>query len=249
MKKKKILRDIGILLSLFVGVLIFYAYYPVDETEIEQTVFIDKEGDIKERLIKLMNYKAAGSDDSELMKALSEIQNLIQDSDFNYELLLSNSSDINTYLLPGNMIVVNRGLINMCEEPEELIGIVAHGVGHLKYNHISEKFIKSLEIELLLDSSNTTIAEVSELLINNDFSEESESMADDYAIKKLEELSISPSVLANLYKRLYTKSDHIPEFLTTHPSLNSRISKLSKFENNTVQRNYSFDWDKLEASL
>ena len=249
MKKKKILRDIGILLSLFVGVLIFYAYYPVDETEIETTNYIDKEADIKDRLIKLMNYKAAGSDDSELMKTLGNIQNLIQDSDFSYQLYLSNSKEINIYSLPGNMIVVNRGLIQMCETPEELIGVIAHGVGHLKQNHISEKFKKNLEIELLLDSSNISIAEVSELLNNNSFVVGNENEADEYVINKLKELNISPSTLADLYKRLYTKSDIIPDFLTTHPGLNGRISRLSKFDNTLINRNYGFDWDKVKASL
>lgn len=249
MKKKKLLRDLGILLVLFIGAWAFFVYYPVDDTEEIVVVSVDKEASIKEKLIELMHLQPTGSDDSELMKALSELQNLVQDSEIAYQLYLSNSSDINTYSLPGNMIIVNRGLIKMCDTPEELIGIIAHGIGHLKHNHKSEQFITTLEIELLFEGNNASISEVSELLNKNSYSVENEIQADDYAISKMKELNISPHYMVSIFKRLYLKSDNIPEFLTTHPALNQRITKLSKFKEVSSEREYGFDWNKAKASL
>lgn len=250
MKKKRLLRDLGILLVLFIGAWVFFIYYPVDDKEeIVVAPVVDKEASIKEKLIELMHFQPAGSDNSELMKALGELQNLVKDSEIEYQLYLSNSSDINTYSLLGNMIVLNRGLIKMCDTPEELIGIIAHGIGHLKHNHNKEEFIKSLEIKLLLEENNASITEVSELLNNNLYSVENEIQADDYAISKMKELNISPHYMVYIFKKLYLKSDKIPEFLSTHPGLNQRIAKLSKFKEVSSEREYGFDWNKAKASL
>jgi len=137
----------------------------------------------------------------------------------------------------------------MCETPEELIGAVAHEVGHLKHNHINEQLIKSLGIELLFSGSNTSLGEVTQLLTQSAFSRENEIEADEYAINKLIELEISPNYLAKLFKKLYTETSMVPDFLNTHPGLNERISNFKKYEFKESNRKYEFDWVKVKNSL
>lgn len=249
MKKKKILRDLGILLGLFIAIWIYFSYNPIVESEVVKTSYVEKETQIKEKLISYMNFKAAGSDTTELMKALSEIQFLVQDKDVKYELYYSDSEEINAFALPANLIVINLGIIKQCESPEELIGVLAHEVGHLKEKHISEQIITSLGIALLFSTDVSTASEVSQILTQTAFSRDMETEADDYAIKKIEELSISPNHVAKLFKRLYTKTDLIPEFMSTHPGMHKRISKFSKFKDTFPQRQYEFDWTKVKNGL
>lgn len=183
------------------------------------------------------------------MRALGELKHLVSDKDVDYELYYSDSREINAYALPGNMIVINRGLIMECDTPEELIGVIAHELGHLKKNHHTDQLITTLSIELLLAGSSSTAGEVTKILTQSAFSRDMETEADDYAIKKMKELGISPNYLAKLFKKMYTKSDIIPEFLNSHPGMNKRISKFSKFPFEESTLEFTFDWLKVKNSL
>lgn len=247
--KKRLWRDFLILLVLFLGAWIFFTYYPVVDSEVVKVTYQDKEKEIKEKLIELMDFKQADSDTTQLLRSLGELKHLVSDSDIKYELYYSDSREINAYALPGNMIVLNRGIILECDTPEELIGVIAHELGHLKLKHHSEQLITTLSIELLLAGSGSTANEVTRILTQNAFSREMETEADDYAIKKMKELGISPNYLAKLFKKMYKRSDVIPEFLYSHPGMNERISKFSKFPFEESKLEYTFDWLKVKNSL
>jgi predicted Zn-dependent protease len=247
--KKRLWRDFLILVVLFLGAWIFFIYNPVVDSEVVKKTYIDKEKELKERLVNLLEFKQADSDTSQLLRSLGEMKHLISDKDVEYELYYSDSREINAYALPGNMIVINRGLILECDTPEELIGVIAHELGHLKMKHHTDQLITTLSIELLLAGSSSTAGEVTKILTQSAFSRDMETEADDYAIKKMKELGISPNYLAKLFKKMYTKSDMIPEFLNSHPGMNKRIKKFSEypFEESTLV--YTFDWLKVKNSL
>lgn len=247
--KKRLWRDFLILLVLFLGVWIYFAYFPIVDAEVVKETYNDKEKEIKKKLIELLDYKQADSDTTQILRALGELKHLVSDKDVQYELYYSDSPEINAYALPGNMIVLNRGLIQECDSPEELIGVIAHEIGHLKMKHHSEQLITTLGVELLLAGSSSTAGEVTKILTQNAFSRDMETEADDFAIKKMKGLGISPNYMAILFKKMYKKSDMVPEFLNSHPGLNERISKFSKypFEKSTLE--FTFDWSKVKSSL
>ena len=247
--KKRLWRDFLILLVIFLGVWIFFTYFPIVDAEVVKETYIDKEKEIKNKLIDLLEYKQADSDTTQILRSLGELKHLVSDKDVKYELYYSDSHEINAYALPGNMIVINRGIILQCETPEELIGVIAHELGHLKMKHHTDQLLTTLGIELLLAGSSSTAGEVTKVLTQTAFSRDMETEADDFAIKKLKELGISPSYLAKLFKRMYTKSDMIPEFLNSHPGMNKRISKFSKYQFEESKLEFTFDWQKVKSSL
>ncbi|PKL79779.1 MAG: hypothetical protein CVV25_06605 [Ignavibacteriae bacterium HGW-Ignavibacteriae-4] len=247
--KKRLWRDFLILLVLFLGVWIFFVYFPIVDSDEVKVTYKYKENEIKQKLIELMDFKQADSDTTQLLRSLGELKHLVSDKDVEYELYYSDNREINAYALPGNIIVLNRGIILECDTPEELIGVIAHELGHLKMNHHSDQLITTLSIELLLVGSGSTASEVTKILTQNAFSREMETEADDYAIKKMKELGISPNYLAKLFKKMYKRSDMIPEFLNSHPGMNERISKFSKFPYEESKLTYTFDWLQVKNSL
>lgn len=247
--KKRLWRDFLILLVLFLGAWIFFTYYPVVDSEQVKITFNDKEKEIKEKLIKLFDYKQADSDTTQILRALGELKHLLSEKDLEYELFYSDSKEINAYALPGNMIVINRGIIMECDTPEELIGVIAHEIGHLKMKHHTDQLLATLGLELLLAGSSSTAGEVSKILTQSAFSREMETEADDFAIKKMKELNISPNYLAKLFKKMYKKTEYIPEFLNSHPGINNRISKFSSYPFEESSLEFSFDWTKVKNSL
>ncbi|MFA7326437.1 MAG: M48 family metallopeptidase [Candidatus Kapaibacterium sp.] len=247
--KKRLWRDFLILLVLFLGVWIFFVYFPIVDSEEVKVTYKYKENEIKQKLIELMDFKQSDSDTTQLLRSLGELKHLVSDNDIKYELYYSDSREINAYALPGNIIVLNRGIILECDTPEELIGVIAHELGHLKMKHHSDQLITTLSIELLLAGSGSTASEITKILTQSAFSREMETEADDYAIKKMKELGISPNYLAKLFKKMYKKSDMIPEFLNSHPGMNERISKFSKFQFEESKLTYTFDWLRVKNSL
>ena len=247
--KKRLWRDFLILLVIFLGAWIFFIYNPLVDSEVVKKTYIDKEKEIKEKLVELMDYRQADSDTTQLLRSLGELKHLVSDGDIKYELYYSDSHEINAYALPGNMIVINRGIIMECDTPEELIGVIAHELGHLKKKHHTDQLITTLSIELLLAGSSSTAGEVSKILTQSAFSRDMETEADDYAIKKMKELGLSPNYLAKLFKKMYTKSNMIPEFLNSHPGMNKRINKFSKFPFEESKLEFTFDWLKVKNSI
>lgn len=243
--KKRIWRDFLILLVIFLGAWIFLTYYPIVDSEVVKESYNERETEIKEKLIELLEFEQADSDTTQILRALGELKHLVSDKDINYDLYFSDSKDINAYALPGNMIVINRGIILECDSPEELIGIIAHELGHLKLNHHTDQLLTTLGIELLLAGNSSTAGEVTKVLTQSTFSRDMEAEADDFAVKKLQELGISPNYLA----KLYTKSDLVPEFLNSHPDMNKRISKFSKYPFEESKLEFTFDWLKVKNSL
>ncbi len=247
--KKRLWRDFLILVVLFLGAWIFFIYNPVVDSEVVKETYINKEKELKDKLVDLLDYKIADGDTTQLLRSLGELKHLVSDKDIVYDLYYSDSREINAYALPSNMIVINRGIILECDTPEELIGVIAHELGHLKMKHHTDKLITALSIELLLPGSGSTAGEVTKILTQNAFSRDMETEADDYAIKKMKELGISPNYLAKLFKKMYKKSDLIPEFLNTHPGMNKRISKFSKYPFEESKLEFTFDWLKVKNSL
>src|SRR5258708_39105614 len=49
----------------------------------------------------------------------------------------------NAFALPGGYVVVNRGLLEMTDRPEELLGVLAHELGHVAKKHYAQKLISS----------------------------------------------------------------------------------------------------------
>lgn len=247
--KKKLLRDFFLIFGLFLAVLIYFIYNPVVDSEVIKVDYKDREAKIKEKLVELLNFTKVKDGKTPILVALDKMQNLVQDSTTTYELYFSNSGEVNAYALPGDMIVINRGLLLSSDNPEEIIGVLAHELGHLKKKHITEQMITSFSIALLFSGSGTTSGEVAKVLTQNVFSREMESEADDYAIQKINDIGISPNHLAVLFKRLYTRTDHIPEFLSTHPGIDKRIKKFSKYKNTPDNIKIDFDWENAKKNL
>lgn len=247
--KKKLVRDFLILLGLFVAAWVFFAYYPVFDSEEVKTSYIEKEELVKQKLVDFMDFKKSGSDKTLVLQSLEEIRKKVQDPDVSYDLYYSNSDEINAFALPGNIIVINKGLILNTNSHDELIGVLAHEVGHLKMKHHTDKILTSLGVMLLFSGSNTTTGEIAEILTNNAFSRSMEEEADDYAIKKMQEIGVSPYKLAIFFKTLYQETKFIPDFMNTHPGIDKRIKKFSKFEDKESNLHFTVSWSDLKNSL
>jgi Zn-dependent protease with chaperone function len=144
----------------------------------------------------------------------------------------------NAFALPGGRIVVTTGLLELLDQPEELVGVLAHESAHIAQRHAFQHMISGrgpiFLLEILTGSRDKLLdvmAYPSELLIYESFSQRYEKEADAYGWDYLVAARINPHGLIEALKKL--KSYQPESSLTgrakafdSHPDLDRRIQWL-----------------------
>ena len=130
------------------------------------------------------------------------------------------NSSYNAFVTSDNVIYLHSGLLLKAESLEEVIGVMAHELGHIVSGHVARKN-ESLEVARNASSLSTALAAAaaiggseelaaSLLIGGNDRvarhyyygSRINEAIADEWALKMLDELQISAVGMARMMKRL-----------------------------------------------
>lgn len=142
----------------------------------------------------------------------------------------------NAFALPSGTIVITDELVEMAEHDEEIIAILAHEVGHIDQQHSIRMLLQSsgsaaLFVVLTGDFGSAALlgSSIPTVLVNNAYSREFETEADDYAYRSLDSNGISRHRFADILLRL--EQEHgggddsaISGFLSSHPRTGDRIN-------------------------
>ena len=138
-------------------------------------------------------------------------------------------------------MLVTTGLLRLVERPEQLLGVIAHELAHVKRRHGFQQVISAggpvLVMQILMSDRNNRLSimgQASGFLIIQSFSKNFEREADDSGWDYMVAANIDPRGMIEALELLQsTVGDlsFIPEKLESHPALLKRISKLkSKWE-------------------
>lgn len=182
----------------------------------------------------------------------------------------------NAYIIEDNKIIITSGLIKYTPEPEALIGVIAHEIGHIENFHLTKRKMKINQIKIL--DQVTTLATIGSAIISNSpdlliksnlatksniqnyyysYSKDQEREADLYAIEKLNELKISTKGMMNFIKFLDEKSQKKgitkENFMfATHPNYEDRLKtiiNLSNEEYNELNKSFSENFYFIKGKL
>ncbi len=162
-----------------------------------------------------------------------------QKKEFTYQAVVMNSARPNAFAMPGGIIVVTQGLLDILESEGELLAILAHEMGHVERSHC----LNAVKYELL--AKKTGNAELGQLvdiatvlLLRHSFSKTQENEADNYAFQVMENLPYDPACLSSAFQRLLDfqntfaagpntpeEADIIRDYLSSHPPVKIRIEK------------------------
>lgn len=134
----------------------------------------------------------------------------------------------NAAALPGGHIVVFRGALEEAENAEEIAGIVAHEIAHVRQRHVAEAMVRELGIGALIRTFAGDIGANAQQLVGLSYTRSNEAEADAEAIKMLSRARIDPRPTASLFKRLAEENDDgLPavEFLESHPGTAGRARR------------------------
>ena len=180
---------------------------------------------------------------------------------------------VNAFVLSGDKIYINTGLLQNVSSIEEIQGILAHEIGHLQLGHFqSRKLFKNQTsnrlslafltmLSLSLSQSDTDLSGL--ILVTKDlglknrsrYNRQQEMEADIYAIKTMKELNLSLIGLKNFFEKVDKRhqilsNKNFDTYYSSHPTPKNRKELINNFANSSVKLiNKSINFEKFKIRL
>lgn len=150
---------------------------------------------------------------------------------------------VNAFALPGGKIGVYEGLLSVAETQDQLAAVIAHEIAHVLARHSNERIStqyatsSGLELASVLAGSNTPVKQTlfgllgigAQVGILLPFSRSQESEADLIGLELMARSGFDPRASVSLWENMIEASGSgPPEFLSTHPSGETRIRSLQQ---------------------
>lgn len=165
-------------------------------------------------------------------QALDTLVRRIDPDDDMIEVRVVNLPIINAVTLPGGKIVLFDGLIRAANSPEEVAGVLAHEIGHVRHRDVMEALLRQMGLSVLLGGLDGNVGGYTNALLASAYSRGAEGRADGYAIDALGRAQVSPLPLANFFARLSKTEGGSPRgaarvasYFSTHPVSSDRAAR------------------------
>jgi Zn-dependent protease with chaperone function len=142
----------------------------------------------------------------------------------------------NAFALPGGRVYLLNGLLAKAENPDEIAGVLAHELGHLKHRDNLRELIynggTSFLIGLLFgDVTGSSAVIASRSLVTASYSRDAEQNADTAAIETMQRLGRSPKPMGELLFRVTGKEGtRSLSILANHPLTEDRLKRMSDLD-------------------
>lgn len=161
----------------------------------------------------------------------------------NWEVIVFEDNTLNAFALPGSKIGVHTGLVDLVDNQHQLASVIGHEVGHVLAKHSNERLSQKVGAQVGISLIAAVAAPQTELgrsamgllgvgaqygLIMP-FSRLHESEADEIGLDLMAKAGFNPAESVTLWQKMAQASQGQPaEFLSTHPSHETRIHDLQK---------------------
>jgi predicted Zn-dependent protease len=161
-----------------------------------------------------------------------------------YHAKLINAYDMNAFSIPGGFMYVYRGLIQACDQEDELAVTLAHEIGHVVGRHATNQILLTIRARQLYDQfkenllkNNQVIAEIIEklggpiaVLALLHFRREDEFEADMLGFYECLRANYQPKGYLKLFSKFerMERGSTIPAFLRDHPPAADRSARIRK---------------------
>lgn len=163
--------------------------------------------------------------------------------EFAWEFHLVKDEQPNAFCMPGGKIVVNEGILPYTQTEEGLAIVLGHEVAHAVAKHSAERLSQQmlisygsaglgLGLSLMKKSEETqTLAQTvyglgAQVGVMLPYSRLNENEADHMGLVFAAMAGYNPEAAIPFWQRMSAQGGSVPEFLSTHPSDNTRIKRL-----------------------
>ncbi len=159
-------------------------------------------------------------------------------ANWDWDINVQSSKELNAYVMPGGKIMVYTGLIERLDlNDDELAAVVGHEIAHALREHSRERASRAYAQQLALVGAAAVAGvgqgalDLANMIATVTFqlphSREQEAEADRIGLEVMARAAYEPRAAVEVWRKmLKTGSGGTPEFLSTHPSGESRIADL-----------------------
>lgn len=196
--------------------------------------------------------------DSALSEIVGRLNEGLGESEYRFTYYVVASDEVNAMTFPGGNIVVNSGLIEFSESPEEFASVLAHELGHAQLRHVVDRFAAEIGVSVLISivtGGDATVAhEIMRMLMSTAFSRSQESEADLFGMELLERVHIDPNSMGEFFERLNDQElsyNQRLELIMSHPHNNARIeaSEAYRVKDDFSSQPLPIEWDRIKSTL
>lgn len=166
-------------------------------------------------------------------------------SGFDWQFNLVDSDQVNAWAMPGGKIAVYTGILDLTRDENGLAVVMAHEIAHVVARHGNERLSQQLLLTMGAISLDVALRERPEMtrdlfllaygvggaLGSLAYSRQHEYEADRLGMVFMAMAGYDPTHTINFWERMMAHSGgaQVPEFLSTHPTNDSRIRAAKRF--------------------
>ena len=165
---------------------------------------------------------------------------------FEFDFYLIKGNDPNAFAIPGGHIFVTTGLIALAESEPEVAGVISHEIAHITGRHVAQMFERAKRLSFVTlaamiagaiagrggktSEAITTTAMASAEALMLKYTRDNETDADQNSLHYMTRAGYDPQALTSFLKRMdrysLAMAPKLPQYLSTHPALDSRTALL-----------------------
>ena len=210
------------------------------------------EKDVGEKLFKLQLSQMDVIDDEKITNMLQQrvepIKNNLPEQFRDLQIFIVKNSQVNAFAFPGGNIVIHDELIKKADSFDEVLGVLAHEISHVRKRHVIKSIFYNLSlfslVNLLIGDVTGVIAVIMENgggLLTLKFSKNMEMEADNEGLRLMLDSGINPwgfytflekmeELELEMTKKVEKEGIKIPsqvlEFFSTHPATENRMENI-----------------------
>lgn len=151
--------------------------------------------------------------------------------------VLDDDEQVNAFALPGGPMYVFTGLLLLAEDEAEVVGVLAHELGHIVARHsanqLGAQFGVTMLMSLALGEEPDKLAELAAQLAGAGamarFSRDDEREADDYGVTYTVGAGYDPQGLIDLFAKMGSAPQgSLDKLLASHPATDERIERIER---------------------
>lgn len=164
-----------------------------------------------------------------------------------YRFLILETDEINAFAAPGGFIFISKGMLDLCQNEDDLAAVLAHEIGHILHAHALQSIetsrltsaLTTLAVEgakhsgqqmaTLSEAFGGSVDDITQTLINSGYGRSLENEADASAVMLLQQSGYDANGLLRVLQRMKTKTAKDPRgFAATHPDMEARIMDIKR---------------------
>lgn len=186
--------------------------------------------------------------DREIIEYISCVANAVVNvlepphSNFNWEMAILETDQLNAFVMPGGKIVVYEGILKAAQNQHQLAAVIGHEIAHVTAEHTKKKLLQGRAGQVgiavaavLLGGGNYGATYTAQEALSQGamyglllpYKRGQETEADIIGLEYMAKAGFDPRESVALWKNMTSDEGKAPaEFASTHPSSSSRIDSL-----------------------